>query len=74
MTLVKNYAWESGAFMALARMMRDKIRELDSEDPLTRKWALQSLKGLADHTDFTLAELGYQEAKQGPAARDLEVG
>ena len=74
MTMEKNYAKESGAFMALSKMMRDRIRELDSEDKFERDWAMTRLKILADHVDQTLIELGYQEAKQGPAARGLEVG
>jgi hypothetical protein len=57
----RNYAHESGAFMALAKMMRDEIRNLDSDDEFTREWATRFLKGLADQTDATLAELGYTE-------------
>ena len=57
----KNYAYNSGAFMALAQMMRDKIRDLDSNDEFTREWALKSLQRLAEQTDRTLVELGYEE-------------
>jgi len=57
----KNYAYHSGAFMALAKMMRDKIRDLDSEDKFTRDWAIFCLRDLADQTDITLAELGYEK-------------
>lgn len=57
----KNYAYNCGAFMALAKMMRDKIRELDSDDEHTRKWARRTLDSLADQTDDTLAELGYEK-------------
>ena len=74
MTMEKNYAKESGAFMALSKMMRDRIRELDSGDKFERDWAMTRLKILADHVDQTLIELGYHDAVQGPAARDAEVG
>ena len=47
--------------MALAKMMRDKIRDLDSDDEVTREWALRCLRDLADQTDITLAELGYKK-------------
>lgn len=57
----KNYAYECGAFMALARMMRDKIRDLDSKDEFTREWARRSLESLADQTDDVLIEFGYEQ-------------
>jgi CelD/BcsL family acetyltransferase involved in cellulose biosynthesis len=55
----KNYAYECGAFMALAKMMRNKIRNLESDDEFTREWAETVLRDLADQTDATLAEFGY---------------
>lgn len=56
----KNYARESGTFMALATMMRDKIRDLDSADDWDREWAVKCLKMLAEQTDETLVEFDYQ--------------
>jgi hypothetical protein len=58
--MAKNYAYESGAFMALAKMMRDEIRKLDSTDDFDRKWALRFLQGLADQTDSALVEFDYK--------------
>lgn len=57
----KNYARESGTFMALATMMRDKIRDLDSTDEWDREWAVKCLRPLAEQTDETLVEFNYQE-------------
>ena len=58
----KNYAYESGAFMALSKMFRDAVRELDAaEDRYDRKWALGKLRSLAEQTDDTLVELDYKE-------------
>lgn len=57
--MAKNYAYESGAFMALAQMMRDQIQRLDSEDEIVREWAVDSLKALAAQTTDTLAQFGY---------------
>lgn len=47
--------------MALAKMFRDGVRELNSDDEFTREWARQKLNMLADQTDDTLVELGYAE-------------
>jgi hypothetical protein len=57
----KNYAYECGAFMALAKMMRNKIRELDSDNEHDREWAMKTLRNLADQTDETLVEFGYEK-------------
>lgn len=57
----KNYAYECGAFMALAKMMRDKIREMENGSEMTREWAENTLRQLADQTDETLAEFGYEK-------------
>lgn len=57
----KNYARESGEFMALARMMRNEIRNLDSVDQFDRTWAVKFLKQLADQTDEVLVKYGYAE-------------
>jgi hypothetical protein len=57
----KNYAYECGAFMALAKMMRDKICELDSDNEHDREWAMKTLRNLADQTDRTLAEFSYEK-------------
>lgn len=56
----KNYAYESGAFMALAKMMRDQIRNLDSADDWDREWAVKCLRLLAEQTDETLAQFDYK--------------
>jgi CelD/BcsL family acetyltransferase involved in cellulose biosynthesis len=58
--MAKNYARESGSFMALAKMMRDEIRKLDSTDDFDQKWAVRFLQGLANQTDATLVEFGYK--------------
>ena len=58
----KNYAYHSGAFMAMARMFRDAVNELNAaEDQWNRKWARQRLDMLAEQTNDTLRELGYEE-------------
>lgn len=57
----RNYARESGAFMAIAKMMRDEIGRLDSENPVYRELALVYLKALAKQTDKTLVEFGYED-------------
>jgi hypothetical protein len=55
-TMLKNYACESGAYRALAGMMRDKIRDLDSKDQFDREWAVRCLKLLAEQFEETVAE------------------
>ena len=57
----KNYAYHSGAFMALAKMMAEAVRELDAEDIYDRAWARQRLTMLAEQTEDTLVQLGYVE-------------
>ena len=58
----KNYAYQSGSFMALAKMFRDTVRELDAaQDDYARKWAMIKLRNLAEQTDDTLVELGYEQ-------------
>jgi hypothetical protein len=48
--------------MALSKMFRDAVRELDAaQDDYDRKWALNRLRGLAEQTDDTLIELGYEK-------------
>jgi len=48
--------------MALAKMMADTVRELDSaQDTYDRKWARQRLTMLAEQTENTLEELGYTQ-------------
>ena len=58
--MAKNYARESGTFMALATMMRDKIQELDNGDDWDREWALKCLRMLAEQTTETLAKFNYE--------------
>lgn len=55
----KNYAYECGAFMALAQMMRDQIRDLDSDCTYTREWSARNLRALADQADTALVKFGY---------------
>ena len=58
----KNYAYHSGAFMAMARMFRDAVNELNAaEDEWDRKWARQRLDMLSEQTNQLLVELGYEE-------------
>lgn len=58
----KNYARESGTFMALAKMFSDAVNELNTaQDSYDRKWAQQRLNMLAEQTNETLVELGYAE-------------
>jgi hypothetical protein len=58
----KNYAYQSGAFMAMAKMFRDAVRDLDTaEDEWDRKWARQRLDMLSEQTNELLVELGYEE-------------
>ena len=54
--MAKNYAYESGAYRALAGMMRDKIRDLDSKDEFDREWAIKSLRMLAEQFEETVTE------------------
>jgi hypothetical protein len=57
----KNYARESGTFLALAKMFSDAVKELnDAQDSYDRKWATQRLNMLSEQTDATLVELGYK--------------
>ena len=58
----KNYAYHSGAFMALAKMFAKAAVELNTaEDEWDRDWAARTLMSLAEQTADTLAELGYEE-------------
>ena len=57
----KNYAYQSGAFMALAKLFRDAVRDMDSADEYDRKWARRRLEMLAEQTDDTLIELGFEK-------------
>ena len=57
----KNYARESGTFMALAQMMRDAVNELAAADnDADRVWATRNLMMLAEQTDEALINYGYQ--------------
>lgn len=58
----KNYAYDSGAFMAMAKMFRDAVREMNAaNDEWDRKWAKQRLDMLSEQTDELLVELGYEK-------------
>lgn len=53
-------AYKMGAYKALAEMMRDKIRDIDSEDKFDREWAIKCLKMLAEQFDETVEKLEPQ--------------
>ncbi len=58
----KNYAYQSGAFMAMAKMFRDAVREMNTaNDEWDRKWAKQRLDMLAEQTNDLLVELGFEK-------------
>ncbi len=58
--MAKNYAHESGTFMALAKMFSDAVKELnEAQDDYDRRWAKRRLDMLAEQTNETLVELGY---------------
>ena len=60
--MAKNYAYHSGSFMALSKMMAAAVRELEAaQDDFDRKRAMIKLGNLAEQTDRTLVELGYEE-------------
>lgn len=48
--------------MAMAKMFRDAVRELDAaQGDWDRKWARQRLDMLAEQTNDLLVELGYEK-------------
>ena len=48
--------------MALAKMMAEAVRELDTaQDTYDRNWAMSRLMMLAEQTEDTLVQLGYVE-------------
>ena len=60
--MAKNYAYQSGSFMALAKMFRDTVREMNAaENDSDREWAARQLNMLCEQTDDTLVELGYEQ-------------
>ena len=46
-------AYQLGSYKAIAEMMRDSIRELDSDCEFTREWAQRRLVSLADQLEET---------------------
>jgi len=57
----KNYAYESGVFLALAQLMRDAVRELAAADnDADRVWATRNLMILEQQTTEALVRFGYQ--------------
>ena len=55
-----NTAYQMGAYRAIAGMMRDAVRELNTaEDDYDRKWAERRLTMLAEQMDE--AEAKFQE-------------
>ena len=58
----KNYAQHTGSFIALSKMFRDATRDLaTAQNDAERVWATRKLMMLAEQTDETLVELGYNE-------------
>jgi hypothetical protein len=49
-------ARKCGSYEALAGMMVDSIRDLDSDSEFTRDWALTRLKSLAEQFEKTVEE------------------
>ena len=49
-------ARECGSYQAIAEMMAESIRQLDSDDQFDREWALWRLQSLADQFDNTKAK------------------
>lgn len=52
-------ARQMGSYKAIAEMMADSIRELDTDCEFTREWAKRRLVSLADQLDETTQE--YQK-------------
>ena len=46
-----NTSYQLGAYKAIAEMMRDAIRDMDSKDEFTADYAVTRLKMLADQLD-----------------------
>ena len=60
--MAKNYAYESGAFMAMTKMFRDAANEMAvAQNDYDRVWATRKLMMLAEQTDELLVELGYEK-------------
>jgi hypothetical protein len=58
----KNYAYHSGAFMALVKMFRNATNELAvAQNDFDRVWATRRLMQLAEQADELLVELGYEQ-------------
>ena len=58
----KNYAYHSGAFMAMAKMFRDAANEMAAaQNDAERVWATRKLMMLAEQTESTMVELGYEK-------------
>ena len=49
-------ARKCGSYEAIAGMMRDSIRELDSDCEFTREWAQRRLVSLAEQFEETVEE------------------
>ena len=63
--MAKNYAYESGAFMALTKMFRDAANEMAlSQNDADRVWATRKLMMLAEQTDDVMIEFGYEHKEE----------
>ena len=49
-------ARKAGSYEAIADMMAESIRDLDSDDEFTRDWALSRLQSLATQFEKTVEE------------------
>ncbi len=54
-----NIARQMGSYQAIAQMMAESIRELDSSDEFTRDWARNRLVSLAEQFEETVEK--YQK-------------
>ena len=54
--LMTKNARQAGAYQAIAEMMSESIRDLDSDSEFTRDWALSRLQSLAEQFEKTVEE------------------
>jgi len=52
-------ARQCGSYQAIAEMMTESIRDLDSKDGFEQEWALRRLRSLADQFEETVKK--YQK-------------
>ena len=54
MDLLSRVSRQAGAYQALAEMMTESIRDMNSDDEWTREWAQRRLVSLADQFEETV--------------------